>query len=811
MKRVSSSTRSLRLRAALLLGAGACLAAAAPACAQQESAATARVSFAISPQPLVDAMREFSRATGIQVAYAASVGSGVSSPGASGTMSAAEALSQLLAGTGLTFRFTGPNAVTLERPPAQTADGAIQLGPVRVEGEALTGFVPPAQAQIGNLPPTYPGGQVARGAQVGVLGNRDIMDTPFNQVAYTAKKVEDQQARSLIDVLIDHPSVQIMSPRSGSNLDLYAMRGFQFPSVLYGGLIGMLGTDTVMPEIAERIEVLTGPSSVLSGNLGMGGTVNVIPKRAPDETLIRLTPSYSSASNFGGHADVGIRFGANKEFGARFNGVYRDGETAVKDISDERGLAVLGLDYRGSRVRLSADLGYQQQRLDGVIPRLQLAAGVPVVPKVPDTGRNPGVPWTYKDQEDKFAILRGEFDLTEALTFYAAYGHHDWQRSFLNNRLTITNVSGAANGSTILSNFAEDHDTLEAGLRGRFDTGAVSHEFAVSGTLYKYHYTVGEAYGPAFATNIYAPVIPSAPSLTLPVSLGYIDSKRTSFAVADTLSVLDKRIQLTLGARLQKIDTDNFGYTTGIPVNQYAKDAFSPSIGLVVKPVDNVSLYANYATGLEEGEIVGPTFANAGTAFPPYKSKQYEAGVKVDLGSWTATFSAFQIAKPSVLTDVASNSRILDGEQRNRGLEFNILGEPVRGLRLLGGVMLLDADLTNTQGGLTDGWRAAAAPEVQVRLSGEWDVPFLTGLTLTGRVSHTSRQYIDTLTPRRFIPDWTRIDAGFRYSLPEASSPTGKPLVLRLNVENLAGKDFWMSPNVFGPPRTVWASVSIDF
>ena len=38
-----------------------------------------------------------------------------------------------------------------------------------------------------------------------------------------------------------------------------------------------------------------------------------------------------SDSQFGGHLDIGRRFGENKEFGVRFNSVYRDGEGPIKE------------------------------------------------------------------------------------------------------------------------------------------------------------------------------------------------------------------------------------------------------------------------------------------------------------------------------------------------------------------------------------------------------------------------------------------------------------------------------------------------
>src|SRR5690606_4753544 len=97
----------------------------------------------------------------------------------------------------------------------------------------------------------------------------------------------------------------------------------------YGGLYGMLPYTSVMAEMAERIEVLKGPTALLNGMSpggSIGGSVNVVPKRAPDEPLTQVTANYASAAQFGGHVDMARRFGDDKQFGVRFNGVFRAGQ-----------------------------------------------------------------------------------------------------------------------------------------------------------------------------------------------------------------------------------------------------------------------------------------------------------------------------------------------------------------------------------------------------------------------------------------------------------------------------------------------------
>ncbi len=128
--------------------------------------------------------------------------------------------------------------------------------------------------------------------------------------------------------------------------------------------------------------------------------------------------------------------------------------------------------------------------------------------------------------------------------------------------------------------------------------------------------------------------------------------------------------------------------------------------------------------------------------------------------------------------------------------------------------MFLDAKLAKTQGGLTDGWTAAGAPKRNFNLSAEWDVPFVPGLTVTGRAVHTSEQYFDTLNPRRMLPSWTRYDLGARYTFNKAPV-TGKPAVLRLSVENVRDSNYWLGGSngytSVAPGRTVRLSFTTNF
>jgi iron complex outermembrane receptor protein len=772
--------------------------------------------YNIAPQSLDSAVPLFARQAGRQITADAAVLQGLATQGVQGTLSFDEALQRLLAGTGLSYRIVSGTTIALQRPgQSDLAPGALQLDPVRVQAS-----VPP-QAMIDNIPPPYAGGQVATGSQLGLLGNRDVMDTPFNQLSYTAKKAQDQQAQTVRDVLIDDPSVRVSRPTGNNGAQNMTIRGFTVESmdIAYGGLYGLLPTYAIGVELAERIEVLKGPSAMLNGMApsgAIGGTINVVPKRARDEPLTQATASYSSNAQFGGAIDVGRRFGPENEVGVRVNGSFRAGQTAVQWNAEETALGSIGLDYRGDGFRLSFDGGYQYQYISGGVGYAVVAPGVQV-PGVPDLNNNFILPWSFTTTQDLFGGARGEVDVWPGVTLYGAIGAHDnrWA-SLWSGDPSVVNLNGNATQTPFNNTSYESKWTSEIGVRGEAHTGPIDHSFALSATRYQQVFGFGRGVGAPFASNIYAPNVIAPPYIPTMSPTKSSTLQLTSLAFADTLSAADKRVQLTLGARLQQIMGENFDLITGARTSGYGQQALSPSAALVVRPWKEVSFYGNFIQGLQPGTVVGPTFTNAGQVFPPYQSTQFEFGTKIDWGKFITTFSAFQISQPSAVTNFATNTLTQNGLQRNRGIEINMFGVPTEGVRLLGGAMFLEAILASTAGGINDGWQATGAPNVQVNLAGEWDTPFAPGLTLDGRVIYTGSQYVGLTTPRLSIPDWVRFDVGARYTLDNVKSPTGKPVAIRFNVENVLDTNYWsmVSFNTrlnVGTPRTFRLALTADF
>jgi len=761
--------------------------------------------FAIPRQNISTAMAAFALATGMQFLLDARLAQGVTSPGLQGDFTADEALRQLLQGTGLTFRSVDAKTVTLEKLPAN-AGTALPGVSVTGEGSGETGM-------LDNLPPAYKGGQVATGGQVGLLGNRDIMNTPFSSTNYTEKTVKNQQARSLADVIDNDPSVRNIWSRS-SYTDQYMIRGFPVynDDVALNGLYGILPRQKISAEIAERVEILRGPNALLNGVApggSIGGSINLVSKLADDAPLTELTTTYDSDLQFGGAVDIGRRFGTDKQFGVRFNGVYRDGDTSIDHQSEEFGVANLGLDYRGDRFRLAADIGYQDQDFKSSYSQINVASGIEV-PDAPDASHNFSEKWAYAKTQDLFGMVRGEYDITDDVTVFAAVGARNSDQTTAGTTNTIVNEDGDFNANAYKFPFYQKAISAQVGSRAAVHTGPIRHDLSVVASTLRMTQGYGFNFGAAMDSNIFDPVYHDEPDFPHISSGKSVDTTLNSIAVADVLNLIDDRIQLTLGGRLQQIKADNFDVNSGDKTSAYDKHAVTPAVGLLVKPWQNVSLYANYIEGLAQGETAPTGTTNQGQVTAPFRTKQYEVGTKIDFGKITATFAAFQITQPSAFTDATTNTYVVDGKQRNRGLELNLFGEPIEGFRVLGGVTLIDGRLTKTAGGDNDGNKAIGVPTLQMNVGAEWDTPFIPGLTLTGRVIYTSKQYLDAGNDQQ-IPDWTRVDLGARYTVDVHDTP----VTLRANVENVFNTSYWSSAGggylSLGAPRTFLLSTSVDF
>ena len=674
-------------------------------------------------------------------------------------------------------------------------------------------------AQNQDLPAPYAGGQVAQGARLGMMGNQDVMDTPFNVTSYTAELIQNQQARTLADVMANDASVRFTTS-SGHAYENFRIRGFDVNQndVAINGMYGLAPMGRTPLEFVERVEVLKGPNALFSGMApsgAVGGTINLVPKRAEDTPNATFGVNWQGDGQLGTTIDAGRRFGDANQWGARVNGAFSDGATTLDGQSRKREFLSLGLDYRGSALSASIDAYHSQESFQGGTPAMFWFGGS-VVPKAPDPRINQ-FSTGYGSIQSNAVVGRAEYRFNDNVSVFGGIGRRDSHQSGLINGTHARQIDANGNftGSIIGQRAYTDATSAEAGLRSRFKTGAVGHELVLQASILDTE--DGSATGTAstFRSNIYDPITPVMPGVpdSAPKTA---ENTLTSLALVDTMSFLDDRVLLTGGLRNQRVKTTNFD-KNGNTTSRYDKQAVTPAVALVVKPWGpDLSFYANYVQGLSKGDSVTDTTAtNFGQVFAPYKTEQKEVGVKWNAGTFTNTLALFQIDKPMLVTEgtTARPTYADGGEKRVRGVEWNTFGELARGVRVLGGVTYSQGKQTKTSFGRYDGNTAVGAPRWQANTGLEWDTPWIAGLTLSARVQATSSQYADAANKLK-IPGWGQLDLGARYAM----LVNGKDVVLRLNVNNVFDKHYYAGSfsdttpiATLGPARTVTASASISF
>ncbi len=197
------------------------------------------------------------------------------------------------------------------------------------------------------------------------------------------------------------------------------------------------------------------------------------------------------------------------------------------------------------------------------------------------------------------------------------------------------------------------------------------------------------------------------------------EAEATSILLLDRLS-FGEAVILSLGGRYEWFDADSKSTfsPSGLPFadssNKLDERTFNPSVGLLVRLAPNLSVYGSYSESSFSFQNIGLRTAT-GDALDEERSRQYELGVKTELfdGRLLATTALFQIDKTDVAGTDPDNPffSINRGQERSRGIEFDIAGEPLPGWRVTANYAYIDARITDDPTGVTTGNRRFGVPK----------------------------------------------------------------------------------------------------
>ncbi len=249
------------------------------------------------------------------------------------------------------------------------------------------------------------------------------------------------------------------------------------------------------------------------------------------------------------------------------------------------------------------------------------------------------------------------------------------------------------------------------------------------------------------------------------------------------------------GLRHTSIEQYGAGSASDVLTKAYDKAKLNPTLGLIYKPTPKGTIYASYAEGIEQGDVVnGANYTNNGVQLSPLTSQQIEAGIKWEVGrDALLTAAVFQIDKGLEIDQSngdGTRTRVQDGRQVHRGVELTAAGQVSPNLRLLAGLAVLNAEVTRTSNTALIGKKPQGVPEWQANLYADYALSALApGLSINGGVYYGGKKAIDQGN-LWFADSYMRLDAGIKYSHPTCCRSGGdlSPDDRQLDRQGLSGE-----------------------
>lgn len=680
-------------------------------------------------------------------------------------------------------------AMHLPSVHAQTASA--ELAPVDVIGERA-------------------GSYKSSSVQVGTFRDLAPLDVPQTSNVVTREVLDAQAASGLFDALRNTAGVT-RSQLSGSTYDNIAIRGILVENrgnYRLNGSLPIINLIDVPLENKERVEVLKGASSLYYGFVPPSGIVNLVTRRAGKQDMTDVT---LTANQYGGasvHADIGRRFGAAQQFGARVNLVEGREDTGIANYGGSRQLASTALDFRASR-DLSFRLDLEHYRKDvseQAAIRLPAASnGRMILPGVPDNRQNLAAAWQKYDARATNLLFRTDYSINDnwSLLLEAGKARTERDRHFSEFR----NYSLASGNGTLLNYFGRgqtyDNENYRAEMTGRLSTGPLSHEVSFGYNLNHRRSESGSAATPiGVAQNLYDPVSFArlSPAYTVPSAGSGI--RDAGWYLSDRIQI-SERWQAMAGLR-------SSSYRSASASARYEAGDVTPSLSLMFKPSPKTSVYASYIEGLEESGQAPLNRANAGEWLAPAVARQKEIGIKAEVAQGVLLQAAwFDIRRPSTTVD-AANRFVLNGLAEYKGVELAASGEISRDLSVIASALFLDASQRNAQNPATYGKTPENTPRRTASLFAQYRLRQVPGLAFSGGLFHVGSRPVNNEN-QASIGGYTTVSLGARYTTRIA----GKPTTFQAVLDNATNRHYWSTAGNgylgVGAPRTLKLLARVSF
>jgi len=552
-------------------------------------------------------------------------------------------------------------------------------------------------------PPAQPPVQGVSLPQVVVVGKRDqaetnfkadrsetatrggiaLVDVPASVTVVTSKVLETQQATSVDDAL--HNVSSVVLRESAQGLAGFQVRGFSQTSALLNGTTSPFAAQFDVYGI-ERVEVLKGPQTILSGAESLGGAVNVVSKKPQAEPVRDVVLQVGSRARRTVAADVAGAVSPGSPLSYRVIGSWSQAG------NNEAGFD--GLMHRA----LMPQLRWKDARTDVVVgasvDRQHVSPGRYTFALA---GIQPAPAMRLGNESDGFDLRskRLFYSLEQTLAPWATLVSR-MQRSLdiLDKHLYAAQFpTSTTSFGMVPTNDVTDSRTLSGDhyLRFAFGTGPLGHRLSVGWNHTRQALSRRYYAGALQMVDAYAGAPYPFPPLTHDTLIATDDLSSTQRALfaQDLIELGD--FNVLLAVRDNRYEAGAFTNTTiGATVRTTTQPArvmrrTTPSTGVVYKLRPEVSLYAAYTQGFLP-QFTSSRNCNGDPGFSPMETKNKELGMKWEPAErrLAVTASMFQLDQSNRLEFVASGSCFRERDAaRVRGVEIDVQGEPVTGWRLI--------------------------------------------------------------------------------------------------------------------------------
>ena len=809
-KRMFYGVAGPRFVGALLLGSALSTGLSPMLHVRTASAQSARThNFDIPAQPLSSALRVLANQSGLQLAYKTAITSGAKAPAVRGTLSSSQALSRLLAGSGLTYSFTSSDTVTIATTSvAGTGDddqGATALKPITIEGDSNN-----------SLPETN--GFVASGSLSATKSGTPLIETPQSVAVITRAQLDAQNAETIRQAIRYAPGVYT-SDDADNRLDYFNARGFSLDQYL-DGLKMISGTWSVPkfePYLLDRVEVIQGPTSVLYGQAAPGGLVNLVSKRPEDDTFNEVQLQAGSGNRFQTAFDSNGLLNSDGTLLYRVTGVARTLDPQIGYTNERRIAVAPAVTWQpDGDTKLTILTGYLHDPNGGIWNQLPYEGTLLSNPN----GQFSRSFYTGDRGFEKFERTQYNFgyeldhNFNDALSFHQSvrFLHQDLtynavQSAYLDPDLTTLNRSAYMADET-LNTFSADNR-----LQAKFDTGEIEHTL-VTGLDYQRKYWDNFTrwqWGAAPTLNILHPDYNQVITLPPVFQDAYQSQDQLGVYAQDQIKI--GKLSFLFGIREDwaNTKTDDHLADTRTVQNDHA---FTWRAGAVYLADNGLAPYVSYSTSFQ------PTAGldASSNPFKPTTGDQYEVGLKYQpVGSNSFfTLAAFDLTQQNLLTTDLSNPNFSTqtGEVRSRGIDASSVMSLTDGLSLRASYTVLDPKIQQSN----DGVQGNVPAGVPRNLASLWvDYTFqsgtMEGFGLGGGIKYIGKTYADDAN-QVTIPSHTLFDAALHYDF-GARNPKLKGLKLDVNAYNVFDRKFVDSCSLFGCAygngRTVYGTLTYRF